>query len=72
MYIILSNAVVGISEKDAIYVPESGCVKIEREQTALLLVNVPDNALQLIAEGVADGKRFIEMDAELALGEEEE
>lgn len=70
MYIILSNAVVGISEKDAIYVPESGYVKIEREHTALLLSGVPDNALQLIAEGIAEGKRFIEMDAELALEEE--
>ena len=71
MYIIVSNSVVSIANANAIYVTD-GMLKIETETSAIALSNIPENALQQVAEGVAEGKRFIEMeDAVLELAEVE-
>lgn len=71
MFIITDNAVVNIAHANAIYIVDEG-LKIETEESAMVITNIPDNALQQVAEGVAEVKRFIEFeDAELMLGEEE-
>ena len=71
MYIIVSNSVVSTANANAIYVTD-GMLKIETETSAIALSNIPENALQQVAEGVAEGKRFIEMeDAVLELAEAE-
>lgn len=71
MFIITDNAVVNIANANAIYIVDEG-LKIETEESAMVITNIPDNALQQVAEGVAEVKRFIEFEeAELMLGEEE-
>lgn len=71
MYILVSNSVVSIANANAIYVTD-GMLKIETETSAMAISNIPENALQQVAEGVAEGKRFIEFeDATLELAEAE-
>ena len=72
MYILVSNSVISIANANAIYVTD-GLLKIETETSAMAISNIPENALQQVAEGVAEGKRFIEMeDATLELAEAED
>ena len=72
MYIIVSNSVISIANANAIYVAD-GLLKIETETSAMVISNIPENALQQVAEGVAEGKRFIEMEeATLELAEAED
>ena len=72
MYILVSNSVVSIANANAIYVTD-GLLKIETETSAMVISNIPENALQQVAEGVAEGKRYIEMeDATLELMEAED
>lgn len=71
MYILVSNSVVSIANANAIYVTD-GMLKIETETSAMAISNIPENALQQVAEGVAENKRFIEFeDAILELAEAE-
>lgn len=62
MYIIASDVILSVDMCDVIYVPESNIVRFERAGTCYELEGAPDNAMQLIAEGVAEGKRYIEFD----------
>lgn len=72
MYILVSNSVISIANANAIYVTD-GLLKIETETSVMAISNIPENALQQVAEGVAEGKRFIEMeDATLELAEAED
>lgn len=71
MYIIASDCIVSVELADVVYIPESGVLRLERAGTCYDLRGAPDNALQQVAEGIAEGKRFIEFEeAELVLGEE--
>lgn len=68
MYIFAADCVLSVDMCDVVYVPESNVLRLERAGTCYELKNVPDNALQLIAEGIAEGKRFIEFEnAELIM-----
>jgi len=70
MFIIVSNAVVSINNANAIYIPYSGSLKIETETSAMVIANIPDNALQVVAEGVASKRPYVEFeDAVLELQE---
>ena len=72
MYIIASDCILNVELADVVYVPESGVIRFERAGVYYELERAPDNAMQLIAEGVAEGKRYIEFDdAKLVLGAKE-
>lgn len=73
MYIIASDCIVSVELADVVYIPESNILRLERAGTCYDLKNAPDNALQLVAEGIAEGKRFIEFeDAVLVKGDDDE
>lgn len=62
MYIFATDCILSVDLADVAYIPESGVLRLERSGCCYELKNVPDNALQLIAEGIAEGKRFIDFD----------
>lgn len=69
MIILVSNAVINAGRSDCIYVDNSGYMHIDVGAGTLFLKNIPDNALQQVAMGFAEGKRFIDLDgAELVIG----
>lgn len=68
MTLILSNAVVNAANADCIYVDEHDFMHVDVTAGTLFIKNIPDNALQQVAMGFAEGKRFIELDgAELVV-----
>lgn len=74
MTLILSNAIVNAANADCIYVDEHSYMHVDVTAGTLFIKNIPDNAMQQVAMGFAEGKRFVELDeAELVIstGEEE-
>jgi len=68
MIILVSNAVIGCNNMDCIYVDKNGYLHVETGAGVLFVKNIPDNALQQVAMGFAEGKRFVELDdAELVI-----
>lgn len=73
MIILVSNAVINAGHADCVYVDNSGYMHIDVGAGTLFLKNIPDNALQQVAMGFAEGKRFIDLDrAELIIGGEDD
>lgn len=62
MWIIASDALLQVDMADAVYVPESNVLRLERAGTCCELTDIPDNALQQIAVAIAEGKSYIEFD----------
>ena len=62
MWIIASDVILNVDMADTIYVSESGVLRFERAGVCYELANVPDNAMQQVAVGIAEGKRFIEFE----------
>lgn len=62
MYIITSNCILNVELADVVYVPENNVVRFERAGTYYELKDIPEDAMQQIAMGIAEGKRFIEFD----------
>lgn len=74
MTLILSNAIVNAANADCIYVDEHSYMHVDVTAGTLFIKNIPDDAMQQVAMGFAEGKRFVELDgAELVIstGEEE-
>lgn len=61
MKLILSNAIINLDRVAAIYV-EEGYLKLDVGDSAYMVANMPDNALQQIAVAMAEGKPFLEME----------
>jgi len=61
MKLILSNAIINLDRVAAIYV-EEGYLKLDVGDSAYMVTNMPDNALQQIAVAMAEGKPFLEME----------
>ena len=73
MIILVSNAVISCANMDCVFVDQQGLMHVDVSAGTLLIKNIPDNALQQVAMGFADGKRFIELDeAELVIGGEDD
>lgn len=73
MYIIASDCILSVELADVIYIPESNILRLERAGTCYELTGIPENAMQQVAMGIAEGKRFIEFDeARLVRGEEDD
>lgn len=68
MTLILSNAIVNAANADCIYVDEHSYMHVDVTAGTLFIKNIPDNAMQQVAMGFAEGKRFVELDgAELVV-----
>lgn len=73
MIILVSNAVISCGNMDCIYVDEHGYMHVDVTTGTLFIKNIPDDALQQVAMGFAEGKRFVELDgAELVTGGEDD
>ena len=73
MWIIASDVLLQVDMCDAIYVPESNVLRLERAGTCYELTDIPDDALQQIAVAVAEGKSYIEFDnAKLVRGDNDD
>lgn len=71
MSLILANAIINLDRIVSIYV-EDGTLRLERDDAAYIVRNIPENALQQIAIAYAQGKTFLEFDtATLSLEEED-
>ena len=73
MWIIASDVLLHVDMSDAIYVPESNVLRLERAGTCYELVDIPEDALHQVAMGIAEGKSYIEFDnAKLVRGDEDD
>lgn len=68
MKLILSNAIINLDRIVSIYV-EDGTLRLERNDAAYIVKNIPDNALQQVAVATAEGKPYIELDGILNMEE---
>ena len=69
MIILVSNAVINAANADCIFVDEHSFMHVDVTAGTLFIKNIPDDALQQVAMGFAEGKRFVELDgAELVTG----
>ncbi len=66
MKLILSNAIINLDRIVSIYV-EDGTLRLERDDAAYIVRNIPDNALQQVAVATAEGKPYIELDGVLSM-----
>ncbi len=64
MKLILSNAIINLDRIVSIYI-EDGTLRLERDDAAYIIRNIPENALQQIAIAYAQGKTFLEFDTAL-------
>lgn len=71
MRLILSNAIINLDRIVSIYV-EDGTLRLERDDAAYIIGNIPENALQQIAIAYAQGKTFLEFDTAILSLEEED
>lgn len=72
MKLILANAIINMDRIVATYVETDGTLRLERDDAAYIIGNIPENALQQIAIAYAQGKPFLEFDtATLRLEEED-
>lgn len=71
MRLILTNAIINLDRIVSIYV-EDGTLRLERDDVAYIIRNIPENALQQIAIAYAQGKTFLELDTALLSMEEED
>ena len=62
MYIFASDCVLNVELSDVVYVPESNILRFERAGCCYELTNIPEDAMQRIAMGIAEGKRYIEFE----------
>ena len=62
MWIIASDVLLQLDMNDAVYVPESNILRLERAGTCYELTDIPDDALQQTAVAIAEGKSYIEFD----------
>ena len=68
MVIIAADCIINMNQVECVYA-EDGYLIFEASDGRYRLVDCPENALQLIAVGLAQGKSFIEMDgAKLVVG----
>lgn len=73
MHIIASDCILSVDMADAVYVPEDNVLRLERAGTCYELTNIPENAMQQVAVGIAEGKSYIEFDsARLVRGDGDE
>lgn len=66
MKLILSNAIINLDRIVSIYV-EDGTLRLERDDAAYIVKNIPSDALQQIAVAYAQGKAYIELDGILSM-----
>ena len=66
MKLILSNAIINLDRIVSIYV-EDGTLRLERDDAAYIVKNIPSGALQQIAVAYAQGKAYIELDGILSM-----
>lgn len=66
MKLILSNAIINLDRIVSIYV-EDGTLRLERDDAAYIVKNIPSDALQQIAVAMAEGKPFLEMEGVVPL-----
>lgn len=64
MRLILANAIINLDRIVSIYV-ENDTLRLERDDAAYIIRNIPENALQQIAIAYAQGKTFLEFDTAL-------
>ena len=69
MKLILSNAIINLDRIVSIYV-EDGTLRLERDDAAYIVKNIPDNALQQVAVAMAESKPFLEMEGVILLNGE--
>ena len=73
MIIIVSNAVINAGRSDCVYVDNNGYMHVDVTAGTLFIKNIPDDVMQQVAMGFAEGKRFVELDgAELVIGGEDD
>lgn len=66
MKLILSNAIINLDRIVSIYV-EDGTLRLERDDAAYIIRNIPEDALQQIAIAYVQGKAYIELDGVLSM-----
>lgn len=71
MRLILANAIINLDRIVSIYI-EDGTLRLERDDAAYIVRNIPENALQQIAIAYAQGKTFLEFDTAILSLEEED
>lgn len=71
MRLILSNAIINLDRIVSIYV-EDGTLRLERDDAAYIIRNIPGDALAQIAIAYAQGKTFLEFDTAILNLEEED
>lgn len=72
MKLILANAIINMDRIVATYVETDGTLRLERDDAAYIIRNIPGDALAQIAIAYAQGKTFLEFDkATLSLEEED-
>lgn len=68
MTIITSDCIINMDQVQCVYV-EDGYLMFDVADGAIRLVDYPENALQQIAQGLAQGQKFLEMDdAKIVMG----
>lgn len=69
MVLLTAHEIIPLNDK-CIYISE-GLLVVESDTTARYVKNVPENAVQQIAVGLAEGKNYIEFeDSELVMEDE--
>jgi hypothetical protein len=61
MFIIASDVVINIDNMEAVYVRD-GNLCCETGHGVYELKDIPDNALQQVAEALAEGKKYLELE----------
>lgn len=69
MKLILSNAIINLDCIVSIYMDE-GTLRLERDDAAYIVKDIPSNALQQIAVAMAEGKPFLEMEGIIPMDSE--
>lgn len=72
MRLILANAIINMDRIVSTYVEMDGTLRLDRDDAAYIVRNIPENALQQIAVAYARGKTFLEFDTAILSLEEDD
>lgn len=72
MRLILANAIINMDRIVSTYVETDGTLRLDRDDAAYIVKNIPSDALQQIAVAYAQGKAYIELDGILSMEDTDE
>ena len=72
MRLILANAIINMDRIVSTYIETDGTLRLDCNDAAYIVRNIPENALQQIAVAYAQGKTFLEFDTAILSLEEDD